>query len=1470
MIFTLKKTFFIGLTLAFIPLSIQATNYYVRQTIGNDSNNGLTPVTAWETVTKAANYALQPGDSVFIGPGNYNEQLIPTRSGSAGSPIVYYGDYLGLKTQDAAGIVTIGGYCDGAPYFVPQTASNNYYTFTLEDIIDNGNGTTSIHIRVSNLNSDKLNYIACSLPSGASALSPVNGGTYTGEEGITYTINNPTSNPFYSIKFNSPRNTGIRSGSDDIFIYTLTTEAANSLSAISIQAKASWKIGNVSLPVVYQTPVCNSYSIACQVNNKNNLVFQGITFGNVTDKAIDLFNFANITIKDCTIKDAANYGINASGWGVSGSLIIENDSILCGNTAAVKVHSIYNVPFTLDIENNYIANCGKGIAVEQSPVNNINNNIVLNASSDAIYLSYTYGMAQSVSNNQINSVSNGSGLYLSIAGVQNVDNNQVDGTGSHGIYIYDNITTNVAKIGTVCNNQISNVANYCDGIFLDRTRIDRVANNLVHDIAGNGISTNQVTVYSIGAIDSNLIYNCAASGIYVVQAMPFNSIKGNTVYLVQNGLNITGVQYFDVDDFSDNCVFSYSTNGIYVKYLQNTTLENNLVYQRTGSGSQGYGINIYNDNIWTVNVKNNTIYNAGYYGIYGRYVTGSWRNNIVVGSTYGMRLSGWGAYVIATYNCVHNNQYPYYGITPGIGSITADPLFVDADGADNILGGDNWHDDDLHIKSTGGSYHFGLWLYDDADSPCLDTGDPNDDYSFETEDNGDRINIGCYGNTYQASRRRSNCPMTAVYPNFPNNKWVMIGIPVAPTEGTPPGDPLAIFGDDFGGAMPDGTNWYSIHWVTEDSVMEYYEYGDGTIYQPPTPYPGLGYFVWQNTGAAVNVDVSGCPVDQCQLDVAQAPYVDWASAFGTALGFNQFANPYIFPIDWSNTEVYKYDSSERTDEPEVYTLSEAAAQGWISPYAYTWDHDLNQYNVVVPNAGNHGDSVSVWQGFYFIQIDSVSNLQLNIPHRRVLAKSSPVTNSLAAFGKKYTYRTASVSPDWDWFLKLGVVSTELKLQDIENGIGTAAAAKDGFDGFDALEMRGTDVTGNYLQLKFVKNNAPDCAYDLHAPFDANSTWKMQVKTPSTNLKKSAEIVWPQIRLVPQNLKFSLLAGDNSILVDDLHQISSYKFQLKDTLTTLYVRATKIGDSTPPTFSYVFTSNQLAPNDLTFFIVPSEPLNSVTATVNGKTVNLTPVSSPPNIYYGKHYISETGAIDLAVSGTDVSGNSGAGSATFQAVLAKSATSQKIALSQSGIEIELPAGSLSEDMAVYATRCAMDLSALDQKAPIGDPIYIGPDNVKFTNKATLRLTDPDESKNVALYRLTNGNWELVENCQNSAVQIAASGTYCFFPGTGGDSHTTATPLTYALNDCYPNPFNNTTTIHYSIKEPGRVQLTIYDLRGYEVQRLINNIQPTGTYQIPWDGRNQSGEPVASGIYYLSLKVSSGEKILYRANKKLTLIK
>lgn len=93
----------------------------------------------------------------------------------------------------------------------------------------------------------------------------------------------------------------------------------------------------------------------------------------------------------------------------------------------------------------------------------------------------------------------------------------------------------------------------------------------------------------------------------------------------------------------------------------------------------------------------------------------------------------------------------------------------------------------------------------------------------------------------------------------------------------------------------------------------------------------------------------------------------------------------------------------------------------------------------------------------------------------------------------------------------------------------------------------------------------------------------------------------------------------------------------------------------------------------------------------------------------------------------------------------------------------------------------------------------------------------------------------------------------------------PVTNSLAGNFPNPFNPETTIQFSLRDPGVTQLSIFNALGQRVRVLENSFFPSGTHRIAWDGKNDHGELVPSGIYFMKIRTAT-----WHETRKMVLMK
>jgi len=107
--------------------------------------------------------------------------------------------------------------------------------------------------------------------------------------------------------------------------------------------------------------------------------------------------------------------------------------------------------------------------------------------------------------------------------------------------------------------------------------------------------------------------------------------------------------------------------------------------------------------------------------------------------------------------------------------------------------------------------------------------------------------------------------------------------------------------------------------------------------------------------------------------------------------------------------------------------------------------------------------------------------------------------------------------------------------------------------------------------------------------------------------------------------------------------------------------------------------------------------------------------------------------------------------------------------------------------------------------------------------------------------------------------------FTPVVSVESSDAGLPRKFALYENYPNPFNPSTTIKYDLAKAAKVTLKVYNMLGQEIATLVNGSQEAGRYDVNWNGKNNLGESVGSGVYVF--RIEAGDRVV---SKKMLLIK
>jgi len=119
--------------------------------------------------------------------------------------------------------------------------------------------------------------------------------------------------------------------------------------------------------------------------------------------------------------------------------------------------------------------------------------------------------------------------------------------------------------------------------------------------------------------------------------------------------------------------------------------------------------------------------------------------------------------------------------------------------------------------------------------------------------------------------------------------------------------------------------------------------------------------------------------------------------------------------------------------------------------------------------------------------------------------------------------------------------------------------------------------------------------------------------------------------------------------------------------------------------------------------------------------------------------------------------------------------------------------------------------------------------------------------------------------SVIASDADANPVYFTIKESDSAPVLLPREFKLGQNYPNPFNPATTIRFDLPQAGRVELEVFNILGQKVSTLVDGQLEGGQYEVRWNGCNDGGENVASGVYFY--RIAAGD---FTASKKMVLLR
>ncbi len=292
-------------------------------------------------------------------------------------------------------------------------------------------------------------------------------------------------------------------------------------------------------------------------------------------------------------------------------------------------------------------------------------------------------------------------------------------------------------------------------------------------------------------------------------------------------------------------------------------------------------------------------------------------------------------------------------------------------------------------------------------------------------------------------------------------------------------------------------------------------------------------------------------------------------------------------------------------------------------------------------------------------------------------------------------------------------------------------------------------------------------------------------------------------------------------------------------------------------------------------------------IDSQSPTLAAVPGQPSLYSTPYKLTAPGTLTVDASGTDADGNAADTSKIYG--ITSLLKNEAIAFTMDDLEISGVRGSVSQDGYLVISRTDENSAALSKLmrtvqnehesnvqsetinlngawTQIGSSVEIL-STTEITKALTISINYSDQALNelkvkypdfdvrkIGFYREQDGTLVYAGGegsalSVNSKIDQLGKFTVYYNP-----THAFL-PKSLELAQNYPNPFNPTTTIKFGLPELGKVKLVVYNILGQRVMDLVNGTRPAGYHTVIWNGRNSTGNQVASGVYIYRLETPKG---------------